>query len=323
MAQNCFPPVRSCRAIAMLLLAGAAGCSRTTVLGSADGGATKTALTITGTVCTTSPLVLRALFVEPISAARERGGWKPDWDGDGVSDAREGSPAGVQTADRDGDGFSDLVELANAAQGLDVERPDARGCDTTMGCTVTDGDGDELTQKEEALLGSDPLRIDSDGDGIPDGLEVRYGLSPAVANTGDSDGDTVSDLSEVAFATDPMTPDDPIASPLRFETRWTLAQETSTQRCYDVVLDNLPMAAAENQVTFFKLWKSAGPATGPRDQDEWTAACAQVRRFVDGTTLPADLTLTGLDDAHFFPPSQMTAPRGMPDLCLTPEGWTP
>lgn len=42
-----------------------------------------------------------------------------------------------------------------------------------------DSDGDGLTDAEEVLIGSDPIRTDSDGDGYPDGSEFANGYDPA------------------------------------------------------------------------------------------------------------------------------------------------
>ncbi|MFT3992209.1 MAG: PA14 domain-containing protein [Luteolibacter sp.] len=48
-----------------------------------------------------------------------------------------------------------------------------------------DADGDQLTNREEYLLGTDPLNADSDGDGISDYVEVRsLGSDPVVAASG-------------------------------------------------------------------------------------------------------------------------------------------
>lgn len=41
-----------------------------------------------------------------------------------------------------------------------------------------DGDGDELTDAEEAILGSDPTVADTDGDGFSDGAEIKGLYSP-------------------------------------------------------------------------------------------------------------------------------------------------
>lgn len=41
------------------------------------------------------------------------------------------------------------------------------------GCTVADCDNDTLSNSEEQALGTDPCQADTDGDGIPDGVEVK------------------------------------------------------------------------------------------------------------------------------------------------------
>lgn len=90
---------------------------------------------------------------------------------------------------------------------------------------AADGDGDGLTNAEEATLGTDeriadsdfdglndgdevntyntnPLVLDSDGDGLNDGVEANvYGTDPA---NDDTDGDGVSDSFELEFGSDPL-----------------------------------------------------------------------------------------------------------------------
>lgn len=68
-----------------------------------------------------------------------------------------------------------------------------------------------------ALLGGPVLAADSDGDGLRDGFERRYGVSsPRLADTDgdgvvdsaeDTDGDRLSDKGEQRFGTDPTDPD--------------------------------------------------------------------------------------------------------------------
>ena len=71
----------------------------------------------------------------------------PDDDGDGILDVDEG------TGDVDGDGIPDTVDLD------DDDGPAA------------DPDGDDLTNEEEAALGTDPEDPDTDGDGDSDGTD--------------------------------------------------------------------------------------------------------------------------------------------------------
>ncbi|MGD9780976.1 MAG: LamG-like jellyroll fold domain-containing protein [Kiritimatiellia bacterium] len=102
-----------------------------------------------------------------------------------------------------------------------------------------DSDGDGLTDDEELLLGTSPVRIDSDfdglfdgaedadhdgvvdatetdptnddtdGDGMPDGWEVQYGLDPLDPDdaAGDADGDTLSNLDEYNNGSKPNSAD--------------------------------------------------------------------------------------------------------------------
>ncbi len=69
-----------------------------------------------------------------------------------------------------------------------------------------DADGDGLSDEEEAQAGTDPTQRDSDGDGKPDGVEVKiYGTDPLKLDT---DGDGVGDGAELASGTDPKNPGD-------------------------------------------------------------------------------------------------------------------
>lgn len=91
---------------------------------------------------------------------------------------------GQLAIDSDGDGLFDYEEPEN-------ERYTARsngycldvitkyyGC-LTQGCDPNlDLDGDGLNECEERTLGTDPYDFDTDGDGIPDGLEVVLRMNP-------------------------------------------------------------------------------------------------------------------------------------------------
>ncbi len=65
-----------------------------------------------------------------------------------------------------------------------------------------DPDGDELSNSEEAMLGTDPLVFDTDGDGLSDGFEVHTAHTNPTRY--DTDGDGVDDYLELATGTNPL-----------------------------------------------------------------------------------------------------------------------
>ncbi|MDW8307970.1 MAG: CARDB domain-containing protein [Verrucomicrobiales bacterium] len=67
--------------------------------------------------------------------------------------------------------------------------------------TSLDSDGDGLLDGEEPRYGTDPFRSDTDGDGLGDAAEVRLHLTNPLLY--DTDGDGMSDGAEIAAGTDP------------------------------------------------------------------------------------------------------------------------
>ena len=98
----------------------------------------------------------------------------PDTDKDGYNDGREVkngySPVGEGKLDGNGNGLPDSWEHQYA-----FPSPPRRDGDP---------DGDELTNEEEFLYGTNPLKKDTDGDGYNDFEEIRNGYDP------DAPGDT-------------------------------------------------------------------------------------------------------------------------------------
>lgn len=175
---------------------------------------------------------------------------KVDTDGDGLNDYQEVITYGTDPTkvDTDGDGLSDLNEVQ---RGTDPTNPDTDGDGLTDTQEVliyftnplkkdSDGDGlldkweityrlnplsaagehgaagdpdhDDLSNLTEQTLGTDPRNPDTDGDGIPDGVEVANGLDPlSGANDdgpdGDADGDGISNADEIAAGTSPIIAD--------------------------------------------------------------------------------------------------------------------
>lgn len=77
-----------------------------------------------------------------------------------------------------------------------------------------DSDGDGLSDVDEKKFGTDPKNPDTDGDGLMDGVEVRMGLDPLVPDTLngcnpflDTDGDRLNDCEERVLGTNPCVGD--------------------------------------------------------------------------------------------------------------------
>ena len=71
-----------------------------------------------------------------------------------------------------------------------------------------DSDGDGLPDVLEIMFGSDPYNPDSDGDGLPDGIEYLLKGDPFSARPqDDDDNDGLTNLEEVRLHTDPSRPD--------------------------------------------------------------------------------------------------------------------
>ena len=71
--------------------------------------------------------------------------------------------------------------------------------------SARDADGDGLANTNEWLVGTDNFNPDSDGDGLPDGWELAYSLSPTNAADGgsDTDGDGFTAREEYIAGTHP------------------------------------------------------------------------------------------------------------------------
>ena len=114
--------------------------------------------------------------------------------------------------DSDGDGLPDGWEVA---YGMDPLVHSGTLADPRF-APDADPDRDQLTNRREAELGTNPFQPDSDGDGMEDGWENRHrawGFNPVVANANDEilktgpdddlDGDGLSNARECAYGTSP------------------------------------------------------------------------------------------------------------------------
>ena len=159
-----------------------------------------------------APNVMKSFFVQSLSTIPQPTGRVFDSDGEGLADTVDNSytdKTSPYNPDSDNDCFDDKFEADHESEGFDPAVPDPRGC-TGGGCACDDTDGDGLSQYAETFLGTDPGLVDSDTDGIPDGLETRYGFNPAVHDyfaQQDTDGDGINDMAEFMANTDPTVAD--------------------------------------------------------------------------------------------------------------------
>jgi hypothetical protein len=182
------------------------------VVGSASHG-----LRALGLLRTAVELEAKDFVVFNLSSLPTAAGARTDSDGDGLPDEAEadhGTSAGA--ADTDGDGITDFVEVLVELSPLSPDFPAA--CEGLE--TGGDADFDFLTDCDEALLGTDPSLVDTDGDAMPDRLEVTLGTDYVVADwLADADNDGVPNGDEVRMHTDPRSSDaaDHLATQYRYE----------------------------------------------------------------------------------------------------------
>lgn len=149
------------------------------------------------------PFLIKKLIAANLNVVARADGPRLDSDGDGLPDEEE-VELGTRPdlADTDGDGLTDLVEARLALPALAKDAPPAACFDidfSGLPAPLPDTDGDLLNDCEERLLGTDLTLGDSDGDGLPDGLELRAGtnylasdyLLPPYDHDGTDNGDEV------------------------------------------------------------------------------------------------------------------------------------
>lgn len=165
---------------------------------------------------------------------------------------------------RDGELTTDVpVEGLGSQQGDLVFRLVSRGQQNAVvtvhgivAVTMEDADHDGLSNAMELALGTDPMKADTDGDGVSDGDEVNiYLTNPLLADT---DGDGVPDGAEIAAGTDPRNPASHLAvtsaafAPTGFSLQWSaltgrsyrvLRSATPSFLNYDVIGSALPGAS--------------------------------------------------------------------------------
>ena len=102
--------------------------------------------------------------------------------------------------DTDGDGLSNYIEIYVTGTDPLIVDSDGNGVPDAD----EDADGDGLTNIEEINLGTNPAKNDTDNDGINDYDEIKiYSTNPC---NYDTDGDTLSDGDEILLGLNPLEP---------------------------------------------------------------------------------------------------------------------
>lgn len=125
-----------------------------------------------------------------------------DNDGDGLTNSQEDYyKTDKNNPDTDGDGLTDYQEVAILSTNPLKKDSDGNG----ILDPDEDIDGDSLSNLNEFQLQGNPLSSDTDNDGLKDGEEIQYQTKLDVVDT---DEDGLSDYTEVYITkTDPLSPD--------------------------------------------------------------------------------------------------------------------
>jgi hypothetical protein len=156
---------------------------------------------------------LKNFIASNLSAYPYGGNTKKDSDNDGLRDDEEvQAGTNVAMADSDQDGFSDLLEHFYRGSGWDALDPADADCpimiDADNDKMPDDTDGDGLLDCEERFMGTSRTLFDSDADGIPDGVEARFGTNAVEKDVdNDLDFDGMPNGDEIRLHTDPRADD--------------------------------------------------------------------------------------------------------------------
>ncbi len=264
-------------------------------------------------------------FLRFVSPEDQIGRASADSDGDGLDDEEErlvGSDPLL--ADTDDDGFHDFLEVRLAASGFDPLDPSDADC--TLGIDRVDTDGDGLLDCEERFVGTSRNFVDSDADGVPDVIELRYGSNPVTDDMrSDLDFDSARNADELRGHSDPVVNDASQRSAIAY--RYDIKNKGLVEipggdsrteallqgrNCYDFKVDNITLAetAAGGRNRIY-IYVDQAPFDDPADFGTFRIACVeQVFLFPDFRDPP--LPEVAIPPEAFYLPTEFD-----PDLHCT------
>ncbi len=214
-----------------------------------------------------------------------------DSDGDGLSDEREAEVGSdPMSRDTDDDGFHDFLEVRLASSGFDPLDPSDADC--ALPVDRLDTDGDSLLDCEERFVGTSRSFVDTDADGFPDEIELRFGTNPVSNDTlADLDFDGARNGDELRGHSDPVTNDAANRSGIAYrydivEQRLESVEEGSPsaaaieagRACYSFRVENITLAeTVDGSPNRIFLYAGQAPFDDPTDRGVFRIACVEQR----------------------------------------------
>jgi hypothetical protein len=275
--------------------------------------------------------VMKSLFVQSLTSVPAADAREVDSDGDGLPDSVDNAFTHKTNnffADSDGDCFDDAFEVARFDVGFRADAKDGRGCDPnsplSLNCRCRDTDGDGLSQYAEDFLKTHSGLVDSDGDGVPDGLEARYGLDPLASTAAgvDTDADGVPDLAEFRADASPIQKDRAFLERSGYQYEAIPEIQSDGSVCYDFDVSNLELvtppsrAGVRQGYNLYKLYFAEAPESAVgSDYGVWRTSCGWAQYDPPSIRVPSGPELNFVD-GDFIDPAQLAAPADYQSRCV-------